>query len=79
MKLPTRTIAIVIWALGVTVIAAGWYASLMLAHNFPTSMSDTPVTMLMRADNSLTYLWEALGLGAIIWVLGEIRDRPTQK
>jgi hypothetical protein len=79
MKLPTRAIAIIIWSLAVTVTAAGWYASMMIDHNFPTPMIDTPVSMLMRADNSLTYLWEALGLGAIVWVLGEIRDRATHK
>jgi hypothetical protein len=75
MKLPTRAIAVLIWVIAIAVTASSSYASLRLAHSIPEPMRDTLVFTLTRADNSLTYLWQAFGLGAIIWVLGEIRDR----
>ena len=76
MKFPARTIAILLWILAVA-LAADQMLQFQKFREMPDA-GDT-VYVVVHLGNALTLLSALLALGAIVWLLGEIRDRLPER
>ncbi len=78
MKLPTRTIAIVLWIIGIGLVGNEWLSFHRAVYDFPQA-TNTTYYVIFRIGAAVTYFAGMFGLGAIVWVLGEIRDRLPER
>jgi hypothetical protein len=77
MKFPARAIAIAVWLLAVVVAVIEWLSVQRALHQMP-QMDDT-YYLVLRVGAALSYFAGLFGLGAIVWLLGEIRDRLAER
>jgi hypothetical protein len=78
MKFPARTTAILSWAMGVTVVVSEWFLYARATSGFPGQVNTTYFVVL-RVSASLTYFAVLFAVGAVVWLLGEIRDRLPER
>ena len=78
MKFPARAIAILLWAMGVVVVASEWFLYTRTLGAL-LGQANTTYVVALRMGSGLTYFAVLLALGAIVWLLGEIRDRLPER
>ena len=76
MKLPARVIAILLWVMAVALVG-DQLLELQRLHQMP-EVGDT-FYVVLHVGNALTYLSTLIALGAIVWLLGDIRDRLAER